>query len=295
MRPEPEGSGYLYALSFRGRGAVGEEAFELEEVLLVEVVAEPCDEGAQGADDEGAGYDGERFGVGVGEEGRAEAVGEEGVDRVVEDVEAVAVLAEEAERLRAEDAGRAAGRDEGHSDEGGETDADEGGSEGLLEGAVVEAEAAVGEGHEQYGDEAKEEDPGGDREDAVAVSGAEQKREDAAEEEVVGAGEGGAHGEVTVGEVRLEEDDEGADAEDTEAGEERGSDERSEVAEAEDDERPEEVELLFDLQAPEVADVDVGEDELAHRAEGKVGGVREVEPLPAVPQEVQGVGEGEER
>ena len=93
----------------------------------------------------------------------------------------------------------------------------------------------------------------------------------------------------------VEQDDESADAEDAEGGDGGGEDEASEAAEAVDDERPNKIKLLLDLQAPEVADVDVREDELAHLAEGKVGGVGEVEPLPVVPLQVQWVGEGEER
>ena len=248
----------------------------------------------ESADDESSRDDGDRLGVGVGEEGRAEAMGEERVEGVVEDVEAVAVLAEEAQDAMVEEAGGAAGGEQGHCDEGGGGDADKRGAEGLLDSAVIEAEAVVGESHEEYGDGAEGEDPWGDGERAVAVLSAEQEGEDAAEEEVVGAGEGRAHGEVGVGEVGVEQDDESANAEDAEAGEGGGEDEGSEAAEAKDDERPDKVELLFDLQAPEVADVDVGEDELAHLAEGEVGGVGEVEPLPVVPLQVQWVGEGEE-
>ena len=156
-----------------GGWAVAEEALKLKEVLLVEVIADPGDEDAQGTDDDGSCDDGERLGVGVCEEGRAEAVGEEGVEAVVEDVEAVAVLAKEAEYAMVEDAGRAAGGDQGHGDEGSGGYAGEGCSEGLLDGTVVEAEAVVGECHGEDAEEAEGEDLRGCGEGALAVLGAE--------------------------------------------------------------------------------------------------------------------------
>ena len=90
------------------------------------------------------------------------------------------------------------------------------------------------------------------------------------------------------------DEEEGTEDEDGEAAEKRDGDELAGVAEFVNDEGPEEIELLFHVERPEVGDVegaDVKGD--APAPESEVLGVGELIPLPAVPMEMEERGEGE--
>jgi hypothetical protein len=104
------------------------------------------------------------------------------------------------------------------------------------------------------------EDARGEFEDTLTSRGAQESAETAAVEEIVRTGEGGRVGKVDVAEARAQGDEDDADDEDDEAGKEGDADEGLGAPDAEDEEGPEEVELLFDLKGPEVVDVEVRQD-----------------------------------
>ena len=96
----------------------------------------------------------------------------------------------------------------------------------------------------------------------------------------------GVAGKVFVDEYVAEEKDDQDDAQskDGSAGDEADANERPEFAHAIDDERPDEIELLFYLERPEVARVEEAEVEWDISCpKDEIGGVGEEVVLPAVP------------
>ncbi len=99
--------------------------------------------------------------------------------------------------------------------------------------------------------------------------------------------------QVHVVQVRAFGHENDTDEKSCDAGDDGEADQTPERASAVDDEGPDEVELLFDLQRPEMIDTDCLQYERAARPEGEVGRVGQKEILPAVPYEVQRPGKKE--
>ncbi len=185
-----------------GVGAVVEVAFEAEERLLVEVVGE-VGGGDADAEEEQAGEDdvGALVGSEVGVEEAAERFVEIAEDDEVEDVDAVAVLAEPAHGVEGADAGDEWGveREGDHADggegEGGEVEGeiDLAASGGIEQGAVLEEIE-----EEEVGEDTGEEDPGGGAENALVQGSSEEEGEGGSGEEGVGAAEGVGFDNVVV-------------------------------------------------------------------------------------------------
>lgn len=125
------------------------------------------------------------------------------------------------------------------------------------------------------------ENAGGEREDTLTGGCAEKGAEGAAEEEVVGAGEGGGVGEIEVVKPGAQSYEDDAECEDCCAGDEGEGDECLEALDSIDEKRPDEIELLLDLERPEVVDVERVQIERADGPEGEVGGVGQIVDRPA--------------
>ena len=234
-------------------GLAGEEAFEFEDGLLEELEAQYGDDerdrelgdGKEEMSECAAGD------VGVGEVNQAVHV-EHRQERVV-DVDAVAVLAEEAHAGIAEDAGGARARLEAHCDEGGGGERQKREAEGEEKvdaafGGVIEEE----DGYEEQG--CGDEDGSCDLECGRVQARAQGEREGSADEETVESGDEGGVEELPRIAVKQEPD---ADEERGEGDSYGKEEEAFWSADEEDAEWPDEIELLFDVKRPEVDEADV--------------------------------------
>ena len=175
---------------------------------------------------------------------------------------------------------------EAHGNKRGGTDAQGGDADGRS-GEVLHDESAAGNEEGEEDDGADPEDAQGEAEGVGSPPGVQEQGERAAEEEVVGAGEGGRVVEVGVGEAGVQEGEDGAEDEDEGRGGEGDDDELAHGAEAVHDEGPDKVELLFDIERPKVGDVEVRREQGDLPApKSEIGSVGDFVILPAVPLEV---------
>jgi hypothetical protein len=267
------GSGYC-----AGVVAVVEETLEAEEVFFVKVIGEKRGGDAEQEDEQTAENDDDAL-------VRCEVDADEAADRLfeiveeddVQDVDAVAVLAQPAHGMDGEDLGEAAGAKGGRKESGvhgdggrvgeGEEELDEDGSFG--EDAVSEDR-----GEDDEGEGASEEEPGASAEYAVVKAGSEEKCERCSGEEGICAADGiGVDGEIRnavreEGEAQEWAEQDGGGAEEEEA---------AFFAEEEDGDGPDEIELLFNGEGPEVREGEgVGAPVVADGGSDE-GGVLEVE------------------
>ncbi len=243
-----------------GEGGVhGEEAFEGEDGQLEQVEGQPGDEASEGEGDEDADELIVLAGVFVAYED-AEVI-EVGLEQYVEDVKAVADASEPAERSEGEEgAGQTVAQNEWNGRCGGDTD---GGQAEPELGRSGEIERAIRNAGEEEDEDSGEEGRTSIFADNSVAAGLAASRADAASH---GEGDGGSEGQgsgvgeeevvvemVDAGPVEGGERVDGVEeyfgqAEDPEA-------EAKSVAAAvgeEQDERPDEIELLFNGQRPEV-------------------------------------------
>jgi hypothetical protein len=94
--------------------------------------------------------------------------------------------------------------------------------------------------------------------------------------------------------VRVKDHERDADSEHGCAGYQSRPDQTCLIAKVKDYERPDEIELLFDLEAPEMIDVDVRQIGTDGSPQGNVVGVGQVEKQTSIPLKMQDVGEGQE-
>lgn len=204
---------------------------------------------------------------------------------VVEDVGAVADLAKGTEGSNGEGAIEEGAGDEAEGDKAGGEEVDDGEApgeppDGWLVGEVVAPERVEevngGQGEGDAGE------PAEGREDGEALGAAEQKGEEAAEQKRVDAQGSEAVGELEVDEgAREQEDGELAQNGESDHYSEADGHETAAVFDEEDHGGPDEVELLFYAERPEVAEVEHG-----------VKATGALEPGVAGPEKVGILGEG---
>ena len=186
-----------------GAPVVLEEAFETEELLFVEVVAEHGGEGGAEKEDEAGASDGEVLVGRVGLQPVAQVGNQERQSDGVEDVEAVAVLAVEAKEAVAKEAGGSGAGTEAHRDQSGGAEGKQGvadGEEELCgEQVCLGSEGRVCQGEQSQKDRRGEQKGGeSEAEDAVVVEATKKQGQAGAYQERVCAAKGAAVEEVVV-------------------------------------------------------------------------------------------------
>ncbi len=121
---------------------------------------------------------------------------------------------------------------------------------------------------------AQGEDAGSEIEHLLSQGSAQQRAKAAAEEQIVDAGEGRRIRKVHIAQVRTCGHQNDTDEENRDAGDRGEADQTLERTNAVEEEGPDEVELLFDLQRPEMIDTDSLQNERATRPKGKIRCVR---------------------